>query len=363
MEWPAWLPDDPALRLASLMAGLLVIVTVLVLLQVLAVSAFATRRQRQREAFNRLWRPRLALASLGDGGGEAPAPPRGEPRLWWLMLWNRMQRQLRGESSARLNRYLAALGMERHAIALLHGRGVRRRLVALETLRHLADPKHWDAADALVRGRNPFVAFAAAQAMIAMDAERATRALLPVALAREDWGGQRLTALCRQAGREAVTVALLESLERGGSAGEQARMAPLIAFATPARVAPWAREHLRHDADAGNRRAALKALGELSDPRDKPLLLRALQDEDAGVRLAAAQALRGAADAGDMAPLLAALADRSWWVRRQVADMLVALPRMDEATLESLPLRVEDRYGREALERALAERRSRGASP
>ena len=362
MQWFAWLPTDPALRLASLVASALAMVTVVVLVYVRLVSALASRRRRLREDFNRRWRPALARASLEGAMTSELPPPRGEHRLWWLMLWNRIQRQLRGESTARLNAFLQASGLDQHALRLLRRPGVRNRLVALETLRHLGDAAHWDAVEPLSRGRNPFVAFAAAQALIAMDAQRATHALLPITLERESWGGQRMSALCRQAGREAVTPALLDAL-RHADAHTQSRLAPLLAFADPMRTAPWARERVLADADPHNRQAALKALGELGDPRDKALLVQSLNDSDPAVRLTAAQALRGCADIGDVDTLLSALADRSWWVRRQVADTLAALPRLGEDALQAMLPRVQDRYGREALERALAERHSRSGAP
>jgi len=358
MEWTGWLPVDPLLRLASLIASLLAAVTVLVLLQVLVLSTLATRQRRAREVFDAQWRPHMARASLdADVPRELP-PPSGRRRLWWLMLWNKLQRKLRGESTSRLNRLLLANALDGYALRLLRFPGVRNRLVALETLRHLGDRAHWDAVEPLARGRNPFVAFAAAQALIAMDAPRATRTVLPIALEGEHWGGQRLVALCRQAGRDAVTDALLDLLARA-DARALARLAPLLAFADPARAAPWARERAVGDADARNRQASLKALGELGDPRDKPLIVRSLHDEDPAVRLTAAQALRASADLSDIEVLLPALADQSWWVRREVADTLAALPRMDDGALQSLLPRVEDRYGREALERARAERAMR----
>ncbi|GAB2518472.1 HEAT repeat domain-containing protein [Lysobacter humi (ex Lee et al. 2017)] len=357
----AWLPPDPALRLAAWTALGLAAVTLAVLLQVLAVSALATRERRRREAFERRWRPRLAQASItGDAVIDLPAP-RGRQRLWWLMLWNRMQRQLRGQAGDRLNALLRALGLDGYALRLLRRPGVRGRLVALETLRHLGDDAHWRAVAPVVEAGNPFVALAAAHALIDIDPPRAMRRLLPVALRRDDWGGQRLASLCRHAGREAVTPALLDALD-GADPARTARLRPLLAAADPARIAPWARDCMRGDPDPRNRQAAVQALGELTDPRDHALLAAMLVDDDPGVRLAAVDALARQGRADDVDVLVPLLADRSWWVRRRAADTLVALPRISEAQLQALVPAIEDRYGREALARALAERNAE-ASP
>lgn len=358
MDWLAWLPHDPTLRLASLIACLLVAVTLAMLVQVLATSMLAARRKRQRDAFNNQWRPRLAQMSL-EGAVAGFDPPRGKHRRWWLLLWNRMQRQLRGTASLRLNELIPALALDGYALSLLRGRSVRGKLVALETFRHLGDETYWNEIVPLCRGGNPFVTFAAAQALIAMDPERAIRQVLPQALERENWGAQRLSALCRQAGRVAVTPALLEALEQAGPT-RLARLTPLLAQAEPARIAPWARARAVNDGDARNRAAALQALGELGDPVDKKLILQALHDADPSVRLVAVEALHKRADIADLDVLLALLADHSWWVRRQAADTIATLPRLDADALRALLPGVQDKYGHEALARALAERFATG---
>lgn len=362
----AWLPVDPVLRLAAQSALALAVITLAVLVQVLVVSAVAARLRRRRDAFDAAWRPALALAGLDDDALDAttlaalPAPVRIR-RLWWLMLWNRMQRQLRGASTQRLNRVLHRLGLEPQVRRLLRGRGVRARLVALEAARHLGDAAHWGAIAPQLQSRNPFVSLAAAHALVAIDAARAMRLVMPLAATRLDWGVPRIAALCQQAGRDALTPPLLAALDASDPAGLD-RLVPLLRHADPRGVAPWARGCLAHDPEPRHRAGAVQSLGELRDPRDRDALVRALDDEDATVRLVAVEALRARLGAGDAALLVPRLADRSWWVRRAAADTLVGLPRIDEAALASWLGGVDDRYGREALQRALDERRDRNAA-
>ena len=355
LAWLDHLPTDPTLRLASLIALGLAATTVLVMVQVLVISSIADRERRQRALFNREWRPRLARASLDPSMLRSRLPLRGTRSLWWLMLWNRIQRQLRGESVGRLNRVLVDSGMREHALRLLRRRGVRRRLVALETLRHLADPIHGRQVEPLVRGRNPYVALAAAAALVAMAPQRAMQQLIPLFLQRPDWGRQRVVALCRAAGADAVTPALLEALAQG-TPEQVSRLIPLLPCADAQRVAPWARACVANDADPRDRLAAVRALDAVRDPRDRELFISASQDPDPGVRLAAVEALSRQARADDVAMLAALLSDRSWWVRRRAADTLAALPQLEPAALQHLLGTVEDRYGREALARAIEER-------
>ncbi|WP_444677887.1 HEAT repeat domain-containing protein [Halomonas sp. E19] len=73
--------------------------------------------------------------------------------------------------------------------------------------------------------------------------------------------------------------------------------------------------------------------------------------------MAAVQALRRQAGPDEVPFLLERLADASWWVRQAAADALVELPGMADADIEAWLQDVTDRYGQDALRRAIAERR------
>ena len=355
-DYLAWAPDHPILHAAAMLVAGLFVATLLILLQILLLSARARRDRARRVQFDRQWRPRLALAGVG---GELPAglaaPRNGRQRLWWLMLWNRMQRQLRGDARERLNAALRALGLQRFAAQQLRGLGVHSRLVALETLRHLGDASLWGEVAPLLRARNPFVALAAAHALLAMAPARALALALEVAAEREDWGTQRLAGLCNAAGPELATPVLLRALDRADPA-LLARLAPLLASTDPVAAGPWVREALQRATEPQLLQSALAILGELADPRDHALIAGFGAHDDPDIRLAAVTALRRQARSDDIDVLLPLLADRSWWVRRETADAIAALPQMDAGALDALLVRVDDRYGRDQLVRAFAER-------
>lgn len=353
--WNAWLPSDWVLRFAVYTALVLVLTTLLLMLQVLVLSAIAGRRTAKRRAFERKWRPVLARHSVIEASLEADiAPPKGRERFWFLTLWNRTQRQLRGEARERLNFLLAELGLENFAVRQLRRRGARHRLLTLESLGYVGDPQHWRAVETWLRSTNTFISIAAAHALISMDAPRAMAMILPMALHRRDWSLQQLAALCRHAGRDAVTPPLLAQLQTA-PVDYQPRLVTLLSSAEATQVAPWARAALDHHSDARIRQAALLTLADLADPRDRQRVLQALQDEDPAVRLAALQAFRRQAHAEDRELLLPLLSDSSWWMRQEAADALVALPGFTLTDGPTLLAQVSDRYGRQALERALSE--------
>lgn len=73
------------------------------------------------------------------------------------------------------------------------------------------------------------------------------------------------------------------------------------------------------------------------------------------MRLAALLALHKQARREDSELFLPLLADRSWWVRQAAADSLATLPGASPDALQQLLEQVHDRYGRDALRRAIAE--------
>ncbi|WP_415845996.1 HEAT repeat domain-containing protein [Stutzerimonas zhaodongensis] len=362
---PAWLceaprnavlaiwPEDGMLQLALYCALGLGALTLLVMIQVMLLGEVARRRASRRLLFNDQWRPFFALCSLGD---ELPEPVPALPRsrqLWFLLQWNKTQLQLRGAARERMNRALIALGMDRHARALLGGR-VRGKLIGLTCLRHLADQGYWDAVQPLLMNRNVVVSLSAAQTLIAMDAARAMQLILPAAVTRLDWALPRLANLCQQSGEQAVTLPLLIALA-GSEDPRRERLIPLLVHGDPRHAAPWARARLEEDAAPEQLQVALRCLCELGDPRDRVRLQRAVQHNDSNVRLAALQALHKQARNEDSELFLPLLADSSWWVRQAAADSLATLPGVTPERLQELLAKVEDRYGQDALRRAIAE--------
>lgn len=358
---PAWWPAARPLQIAA--ACTLVLAATILLAQfcVLLLSAFVRYQEHRRDAFNAAWRPRIGVASI-DGGiwPDMPAPSGERQRLWWLMLWNRMQRQLRGDSKMRLNRLIRLLGMQKHAVRTLHGRGSMRKLVALETFRHLAEADFWDDVEPYCRARNPFVAISAAHALVALDPNRAMHLVLRMAIERDNWGIRRLGGLCKAAGPVAMTPALLAALNLAKPV-DAARIAPLVVHANPGMLAVWARTSLARERNRRIRIAAMGVLAELGNPRDHDRIVANLRDGDRDMRLVAVKALRRQAGTGDVDLLLSMLGDSSWWVRRETADALAAMPGLGADPFPALLQRVDDRFGRDELTRAFNDRRLREA--
>lgn len=353
------LPSDPALRLAVYSALGLAGITLVVMLNVLILADLASRRERRRQAFTQCWRPVLAAWSIEDSAELPSLKQRREERLWFLLMWANLQRQLRGSTKQRLNKLFDQLSMDSYVVALLESRSVHRRLLALACFSHLAEERYWAAVAPLVASSNSIESLAAAQALVAMNPARGMRLLVPFYMQRKDWARLRFSALCQQAGREATGPAVLSALKQES----HPRIAALMAWVEPAKAAEWARKSLRRvpttsELDVEQRDAvcaALHCLGELHDRQDRELIHAALNHPLADVRVAALHALKRQSSAEDDAYFTLALSDPNWWVRQAAADALVTLPGIDEVRLNALLDGLQDRYGRDALRRAIAE--------
>lgn len=349
-----------ALHVAFVAAALLGAFSLVVMVQVLWIAQAGARRQRRRDAFQERWRPLLAAASLGMDDAGMAVPQGDREKRWWLQLWTRMQATLRGRAHERLNRLLCELQLDRHAVELLARRDIRAQLVALACFRQLGDPGYWQVVEPVLQARNPVKAVAAADALVTIDPARAMRQVLPVAVSGAGWGRHQLAWLCKRAGPGAVTPPLLDLLRKPLAAGSRSRLLSLLPYADARAVAPWARrlvDAVPAKATHADVVAALQVLCALRDPVDHDRLAAATRHPDPDVRLAAAIALGEQAAAADAAHFLPLLADRGWAVRQAAAEALANLPGLAPGELAALAADVFDRYGREALQLAMADRR------
>ncbi|WP_434983339.1 HEAT repeat domain-containing protein [Vreelandella zhaodongensis] len=356
------MPSDPALRLAIYSVLALAVLTLAVMLNVLVLAELAARRERRRAAFTQRWRPVVTAWSMGERV-ELPllAQQRQEERFWLLLIWVNFQRQLRGSTKERLNTFFNHLAMDQYVVELLDSRKVHRRLLALTCLRYVEDERHWVSVAPLVTSPNAIESLAAAEVLVAMNPARAMRFLVPFYVQRRDWAYLRFKSLCKQAGRAATDPPLIAALQQASSP----RIVALLEWVVPANAAGWARRCLKltpfsaqlSDEQRDAMCASLRCLAELHDRQDRALIIKMLDHPLPQVRVAAVRALKRQAKIDDDAQFARVLSDSNWWVRQAAADALVALPGIDMPHLNALYEGLQDRYGRDALRRAIVEMR------
>jgi HEAT repeat protein len=266
--------------------------------------------------------------------------------------WNSFQDALRGAATARLNELARCIGIDVVARRLLHAPGLGARILSIRTLGHLRDPTDWSALQRQLVAPNALLSFYAAAALIQIDAQRAMPGIMLQLAERENWPGEAIAGLLKEAGtqvtREPIR-ALILSLER-------AKVPPLL---------PWlgcadpvlANEigALLLDREPQDPQVAAAALLLVQNPALLPHIRGLAESTDAEVRKNLAIALGRLGDLGEIPLLVTLLSDAVWWVRYRAAQALLRLRGMNERQLDALRGRLTDRYAQDMLDHVRAE--------
>jgi hypothetical protein len=350
---------DLELRIVAALAGITLVVTLGLMLQVLALRARSTRLRAEQAEVVKRWRPLLLLAAVGDDEAKVVLPPLSRrEQAPFLLLWNQMQDGLRGRAHAGLNTLASRLGL--HDIArryAAHGSG-GERLLGLNTLGHLARSDDWERLAALLDEPRSFISLAAARALLQIDALAAAPLVLDQFLARSDWPVPRLGTLLREAGADAIGFALAQRLLETDPA-QQVRLLPL-ARVTEAPGRGSVIEAVL--AIATDRSVLAAALQQVHGPASHARVRELAGHADPQVRSYAALALGRIGSAADLPTLVELLSDRDWWVRYRAAQALQHLPGAGSGVLDTLRSQVDDAYARDMIDQVIAERAYQGVA-
>lgn len=320
----------------------------------LVVRRLGRYHENVRARLTELWRPLLTRVAL-EGGDQLlePVPALKRRHMVHVMEeWNAFQDALRGAGTARLNELARVIGIDAAARRLLRSGGLGARILAIRTLGHLRDPADWQALEGQLVAPNALLSFYAAAALIQIDAQRAMPGIVLQLAERENWPGEAIAGLLKEAGTQVTRQpirALILSLEPH-------RIPPLL---------PWLG---RADPMLANEIGVLLLRLEPEDPRIVAAALLVLQDRamvasirglagspDAEVRKNLAMTLGRLGDLQDRDLLIALMGDSVWWVRYRAAQSLVRLQGMDPRGLDALRKRLTDRYARDMLDHVRAE--------
>jgi len=302
-----------------------------------------------------LWNPLLAQCA-----DEVPASLprlRARDRARFLLLWCHAQESLRGEAQDRLREMARRLDVETHARRLLGSNQLPRRLLAVVALGHLRARDFVQMLATQVSSEPPLTSLIAAKALVRLDAAFGIEPVLAAAAARDDWPTASVANILSECDPKLVAAALSAAIRRELASNSEGGGLPrlLRLHRTGERLAlrPAELEVVSVDAGAD---ALAATLANLWHPDDVAHARRLLDHSEWFVRVAAARALGRLGTADDAPRLTAKLSDRSWWVRYRAAQALCGLAAMDGPALEALGARLTDRFARDMLHHALAER-------
>ncbi|HZZ95311.1 MAG TPA: HEAT repeat domain-containing protein [Usitatibacter sp.] len=347
---PAAAPDLELTVAVTLTAGALAA-------SVLLLATIAALRLERRWRLWRLGHREPAWLEVLHRAATEPAAARLAPigafdLPAFLRLWNRVYGSASEEEAPRLAQLLRGHGLHDRALRMLGRRTLGPRLIAITTLGHLREERAWAALEDIARQAGPVVSFAAARALLRIDARRALESLGPAIAHREDWPLARLGSVLHELGPTVVTPALLTLMASRPREGLE-RIVKLARFGQRSRVAPVVRGWLSSSEDP---LVIVASLDYVEQAEDLPWVRSAARHDDWRVRMAGARALGRAGDRGELELLLDLLRDPVWWVRYHAAQALVRLQGLTEEELEALRHGARDAYAADMLAQALAER-------
>jgi hypothetical protein len=321
----------------------------------IVVRSRLVARERRIEMLLEKWR----RIFFDDEAGEAAAEPLGRNDEFVILnLWNRLHEDGAGKQSAqewtRLAQVGRRLGFAQIATAILRRGDTSDRIVALTTLGYLEERGALGAARVLTRHRDGGLSFAAYRAVVSIEPGELT-SFLREAARKPDWPIVDVERFLRVLPPERTVAAIRAAADGAGRMEVVALLRYLPACESPeARIA--AREILQAAADPEVVTAALRAMRELGEPGDRPVLRRFLDvGQPEFVRLAALNALLPHCEAADRDRLVSLLGDPAYWIRYRAAQALTCLPG-GPADAAQLAESLADPYSRDMLKHVLAER-------
>ena len=324
-----------------------------VLLLVVIAGMRLVRRWREWRLASRLgpWQEALFLATEDPAAATLPAIARVDlPEF--AMLFNRMTESLRGPAEENIAQLLRRHGVHDRMLGMLRRWSLRSRLIAIVALGHLRDARAWDRLAAMTLQPGPVVSFAAARALLRIDARRALELLTPAIVQREDWPLARLGSIFQELGPAVVTPALANMLVARPRKG-LGRVVKLARFGHRDKLATIIRGWLSSSNDPD---VLVAALDYVEDEQDLRWAKAAAGHESWVVRMAAAKALGRIGKRGELVLLLNLLRDPVWWVRYHAAHALTNLHGLDEAEVEEMRRDARDAFASDMLAQALAAR-------
>ncbi|HZD53625.1 MAG TPA: HEAT repeat domain-containing protein [Woeseiaceae bacterium] len=344
------LPDDAALTGALIAAA----AVVLLFAWALALRTVHARAKRRLEKLRKQWWPVFAeVVSSEHFPEDAELPPIAfGTKTMLLREWSRFRGLVQGQATIGLNALAGRLGLLPMARRRMRRHSVNDKLLAVRIVGQLRDRESWEAIDALLESPNIAVSMTAAMALVEIDPDRAIPRIIPLIAKAARWPRTQVGRLLNRAGPDIVSTRLCREIADAPD-DEAVRLLQYTESAYPGDVNGAAQRLIERRDDPAVLSAALKA----ASGRVCPERLAELAAHPVWyVRMQAAALLGRAGQPQDLKALEPLLSDPEWWVRYRTAQAMVASPFIGPNALRRVAGRQKDRYARDILRQALAEK-------
>ncbi len=328
--------------------------TIVLFTAVLVLRVHHIRRDRRLARLRAVWWPIFAESVASEAfatGAPLPKVRRGQ-RLMLLREWSRFRGLVLGQAAVSLNALATRMGLLPLARRRMRRQSVEARLLGLQTVGQMRDGVSWGYIDGLVEDSNIAVSVTAATALTEIDADRGIPRVVPLIGRLQRWPRTQVGRILNRAGPDIVSARLCREI--ADAPADQAIV--MLQFAPSAHsgdVNAVAEKLLMTRDEPALLSAALKAVrGRVCPER----VVELTRHEVWYVRMQAASLLGRTGNHEDLAALEPLLSDREWWVRYRAAGALVASPYLGPNALRRIAARQKDRYARDILQQALAEK-------
>ncbi|MEW6329869.1 MAG: HEAT repeat domain-containing protein [Pseudomonadota bacterium] len=343
------------LTIAYWVSVAVVVLVVFLMSYILVLRAVLLLRERRYRELVALWRPIL----LNSGEHDLDRLPAVKPadRHSFLILWNMLREEKDADPEIRdwMNRVAVAVGIDRFARQLLEKRGVRKKLLAVVTLGQLRDKSRWDVLCQMAVSEHVLLSLAAMQAIARIDPAAATPLLVRMVMSRPGWPAAKVASMLKDIGpdlvSEPLTAAILAAPDE-----EKQRLIPFLETCSDATALTAVRRILKEPHDDKVIGPCLSVLGKFRDKQDLKLVRQYLSHPRWHVRAHAATCLGKTGMKEDEEQLVALLNDAEWWVRYRAAQAIVNMPFSSVERIHELMGALKDRYARDILTQAVAEK-------
>lgn len=348
--------DDPLIKTVLVFTGGLALTALATLVLVVVWSFLEHLREERSRLVRERWLPVLAESAAGLPVCTPGLGPRDEEPF--LVLWNHFQESLEGQARFNLTNLGLMLGLDKKAKRMLKARGGFSRALAIIILGHLKDESEREAIADIAKNDSSIEGYIAAQALVRIDAKRAAPVVVPLAAKRTFWPQERVAALLEELGPENIGDLLVREV-RAAPREAWPRLIRLVHLSGRDHALALVRELLAAEQDPEILAACLVAVRQLGDNGSIEAVRSLLFHPWWQVRVQAVNAMAVMATRRDMGALVRLLSDDNWWVRYRSAQAIVWLPFLHKADVEKIRSELEDRYGRDSLDRSMAERQAR----
>lgn len=346
---------DKALEMVIYLDLALIVLTLTLLLFVVVFRLRTIIRQRRQKKFEQVWLPILEQCMY-----ELPEmlpPLKSGDLMNFLMLWNGMQENIRGEVRNNLNFLARWLKIDGKLKKLLRKGNLSERLMAINTVGHMRSMALWEElVDIVQENETQMIVMLAAKALARMNDKQAAFVVIPLIAVYKEWPLTEVAAIVSEMRPESVTEALGDVIVRVPESVVP-RLMRFLRFATAEKALAIVLDLLEKYENAEVIAACVNVIGDVGYGRYIELVRRYAGHASWIVRLQAVYALGKIGTPDDVSLLLNLLADREWWIRYRAARSLIALPSMQAQQLEGILTRLTDNYAADALRQALTEKK------